>query len=271
VLVEEMAHILRAESAGSALCSSVLFEPVPSERGVFTPEEMESSLRKATVVPEPYAPPASLVCVEQTHNFGGGAIWPIRQLKAIRARSRFLGLKVHMDGARLLNAVIASGVSAAEFASCSDSVWLDFTKGLGAPLGAVLAGDRDFIVQARRYKQVFGGAMRQAGIAAAGCLYALEYNVERLAEDHANAKLLARGLAKINGVNVRSTEPETNMVFFDAFGAGLTNSQVVQSAEQQGISMGIVGQEIRLVTHIDVSTEDIDETIAFVAELVASA
>ena len=139
-----------------------------------------------------------------------------------------------MDGARLLNASVASDVPAATFAAEVDSVWIDFTKGLGAPIGAVLAGSRDFVSVARRYKQLFGGAMRQAGVAAAGCLYAFDHHVERLAEDHEHARLLARGLAGIDGIALRTAEPETHMIFFDVGGLGLSNREFVDRLAASG-------------------------------------
>ena len=157
--------------------------------------------------------PPRLLCVEQTHNIGGGSVWDIDQLHAVCQTAKEHGLATHMDGARLMNAVVASGVSAKDQAKYADSVWIDFTKGLGAPLGAVLAGSADFIEEARRYKHMFGGAMRQAGMMAAGCIYALENNIERLQEDHDNAKLLAEGLSTIDGITVESPI-DTNMVFF---------------------------------------------------------
>jgi threonine aldolase len=186
-------------------------------------------------------------------------------LQALSAAARADGLALHMDGARLLNACVATATSAADFAATVDSLWIDFTKGLGAPIGAVLAGSRAFIAEARRYKHVFGGAMRQAGIAAAGCLYALDHHVERLAEDHDNARRLASGLVQIDGIRVRTPCPETNMVFFDPSGMGLTNDAFLAKLLERGVRMGQVRGEIRAVTHLDVSRKDIESTLAAVA------
>src|SRR5688572_1506430 len=204
IVAESMAHIIRAESAGAALISGVLVEPIATERGVFTAAQLRDAVRRVQTLPTPYAPPVRLVCVEQTHNFGGGAVWGVDELRAVSQAARESGLAVHMDGARLLNATIATGVSASTFAAMVDSVWIDFTKGLGAPIGAVLAGTAEFIAEARRYKHMFGGAMRQAGIAAAGCLHALDHHIDRLEEDHARARRLAEGLAAIPGIHVRT-------------------------------------------------------------------
>ena len=166
-----------------------------------------------------------------------------------------------MDGARLMNAVVASKTSAKEFSACVDSVWIDFTKSLGAPMGAVLTGTEVFITAARRYKHLFGGALRQAGIVAAGCLYALDHNIERLQEDHDNAQRLAKGLGEIEGVNLRTEKPESNMVFFDVSGLGIDNKTFLTLLKEREVAMGEIGGVIRAVTHLDVSRNDIEMTI----------
>ena len=269
LIAEWMAHVIRAESGGAALCAGVLVEPIRTAHGIFTPAELTAAIDRAAAVPVPYGQPVGLVCVEQTHNFGGGAVWPADALRAVAACARERGVPVHMDGARLLNACAASGVSAAAFAAAVDSLWIDFTKGLGAPIGAVLAGTKRFIAEARRYKQMFGGAMRQAGIAAAGCLYALDHHVDRLAEDHEHARLLAHGLAAIDGVRVRTPEPETNMVFFDVEGLGLGNEQFLSRLARQGVRMGAAAGAIRAVTHLDVPRAGIEAALAAVRRLQA--
>ena len=270
LIADGMAHVIRAESGGAALCSGVLVEPIRTARGVFTPGELAAAMDRVTAVPVPYGQPVGVVCVEQTHNFGGGAVWPLDALQAVAACARDRGVPVHMDGARLLNACAASGVAAAAFAAAVDSVWIDFTKGLGAPIGAVLAGTSGFIAAARRYKQLFGGAMRQAGIAAAGCLYALHHHVDRLAEDHAHARLLAAGLAATDGIHVRTPAPETNMVFFDVGGLGIDNREFLSRLEAQGIRMSAAGDAIRAVTHLDVSREDVESAIEAVRRVQAA-
>ena len=261
LIADGMAHVIRAESGGAALCSGVLIEPIRTARGIFTPAELEAAMDRVTAVPVPYGQPVGIVCVEQTHNFGGGAVWPLDALQAVSACARERSVPVHMDGARLLNACAASGVAAAGFAAPVDSLWIDFTKGLGAPIGAVLAGTQAFIAEARRYKQLFGGAMRQAGIAAAGCLYALDHHVERLAEDHEHARLLAAGLAATDGIEVRTPRPETNMVFFDVQGLGIGNTEFLSRLVARGVRMGAAGGAIRAVTHLDVSRMDIETAI----------
>ena len=172
-------------------------------------------------------------------------------------------LALHLDGARLMNAVVASGVSAAQYAAPFDSVCLCLSKGLGAPVGSVLAGSHDFMREARRYKHLFGGAMRQAGIIAAAGVYALDHHVERLAEDHANAQLLAEGLAVIRGIALRPEEVETNIVFFDLTPeAKMTVQDLMDCLQQDGIRMGALGRtRVRAVTHLDVSRQDIEITL----------
>jgi threonine aldolase len=177
-------------------------------------------------------------------------------------------LAVHLDGARLLNAATASGTHAAEFAACVDSAWLDFTKGLGAPLGAVLAGSADFIATARRYKHAFGGAMRQAGIAAAGCLHALDHHLDGLADDHRRARTLAKGLAGVAGVRVANPVPESNIVLFQV--AGLEAAACVAACRTRGLGLSAVGPRLRAVTHLDVDDAAIDRAVEVVAEVAAA-
>ena len=270
IVADWMSHVIRAESAGVAVSSGVLIEPIATERGIFTPNELDAALGRIATTPSPYSPPPRLVCVEQTHNFGGGAAWSLAELQAVSERARAHGLAMHMDGARLFNAAIAKGVAASAFVATVDSVWIDFTKGLGAPIGAVLAGSKAFIAEARRQKHIFAGAMRQAGIAAAGCLHALDHHVERLAEDHANALKLAAGLCEISGVKVRTPVPETNMVFFSAAGMGISNRDLISAMAERGVRLGEVRGEIRAVLHLDVSTADVDTTIGAVREIARS-
>ena len=168
----------------------------------------------------------------------------------------------HMDGARLMNACVASGVSAKAYTASFDSAWLDFTKGLGAPFGAVLAGSKTFIDEAWRWKQRLGGSMRQAGICAAACLYALDHHVDRLAEDHANAKALARGLRQMPGVEVE--EPDTNLVYFDPAGAGVPAAELAKRLQREGVLVSLLGGRVRACTHLDVTAPMIEEALALI-------
>ncbi len=257
IVADGMAHIVRAESAGVASGAGVLIEPIATERGVFTASQLREAVERLRTPARPHGPMVRLVCVEQTHNFGGGAVWSATELGAVADASRDLGIAVHMDGARLLNASAASGVDPRVFASSADSVWIDFTKGLGAPIGAALAGTAHFIAEARRYKHMFGGAMRQAGIAAAACLYALEHHIDRLKEDHALARRLADGLGRIPGIAVRTPRPETNIVFFEIVSPWLSNAAFLDEMLNAGVRMGLMRNQIRAVTHLDVSAADI--------------
>ncbi|MBU7584060.1 MAG: threonine aldolase family protein [Nostoc sp. TH1S01] len=270
VLVEQMAHIIRAESGGAAMTSGVLMEAVASEKGIFTVDAVAQALARVATAPYLYSANPRLLCVEQTHNFGGGSVWQLDELRAVCDFSRQKGLATHMDGARLLNAVIASQTPAKDFAACVDSVWIDFTKGLGAPIGAVLAGTKEFISEARRYKHIFGGAMRQAGIVAAGCLYALDHHVERLQEDHDNATYLAQKLNEITGITLLNAKPETNIVFFDVSGLGLEKAKFLTLLQERGVKMGAVGNSIRAVTHLDVSRANIDVAINAIYQIAKS-
>lgn len=267
VIADSMSHIVRAESAGVAFSSGLMVEPIESTRGVFSPDDLSAAIARVRTVPSPYGAPPRLVCVEQTHNFAGGTVWALADLCALASRAREAQLAVHMDGARLLNACIAADVPAARFAAEVDSVWIDFTKGLGAPIGAVLAGSRDFIAEARRYKHIFGAAMRQAGIAAAACLYALDHHVERLAVDHEHARLLAKGLAEIEGLHVRTPVPESNMVFFEPAGLGIGNQAFLRSLDGYGIRMSEVRGAIRAVLHLDVPREGVAAALSAIRKI----
>jgi threonine aldolase len=246
ILAHSTSHILTSEGgAGTALAGASVF-PLPGDSGLFDAAALTAAIRPRSR----YAPPQTLMEVEQTANLGGGAVWPVEQLDAVAAVAHAHGMATHMDGARLMNAVVASGRSAAEHAAGYDTVWLDFTKGLGAPLGAVLAGSEAFIGAAWRWKQRLGGSMRQAGICAAACLYALDHNVDRLADDHANARRLAAGLAQIPGISV--TPPATNLVFFEVAGTGMDADTFADRALAQGLMVSVMGTRVRACTHLDV-------------------
>jgi threonine aldolase len=206
--------------------------------------------------------------VEQTANKGGGACWSVAELTSVAEVAHAHGMPVHVDGARLMNAAVALRVAASDMVADCDTVWLDFTKGLGAPLGAVLAGTKDFIGAAWRWKQRLGGAMRQGGMNAAACIYALQHNIDRLAEDHANAAALARGMAQIQGIKVEP--PETNLVFFDTSEAGLTAAEFAARLRPLGVAVSVSGPfRARACTHLDVDAVQIDEALAIMREVVA--
>jgi threonine aldolase len=266
ILVDRQGHVLRMETGGAALASGVIIEPLPSEYGQFTPQAVRDALWPRSN----YSPPATLLCVEQTHNFGGGSVWTLEELTAVSEAARENGLAVHMDGARLMNAVVASGTPAAAFSAVCDSVWLDFTKGLGAPIGAVLAGPADFIERARRYKHLFGGAMRQAGIAAAGCIYALDHHIERLAGDHDNMQRLAAGLRQIPGLRVPD-RVDTNILFFESTASEMDAAAFEGGMRERGVLLVRLGERLRMVTHLDVDREDIEQAVAAAGEVMSQA
>jgi threonine aldolase len=261
VLVERQAHLARAEAGGSALASGVQLEVVDGDRGVFGPEAVVA----AHAEPSNYWPQLGLVSLEQTHNFAGGTVWPLDVYEAVAAAAHARDVPVHVDGARLMNAVVASGVAAPRWGSVVDSVWIDFTKGLGAPFGAVLAGSHAFIERAWRFKHRFGGAMRQAGMMAAGCLYALDHNIERLADDHANLVRLHEGLVAL-GLDV--TPPATNILFIDPRPIGREAPELQATMMNRGVRLSVVHGRLRAITHLDVDAGGIERALeAFAAEL----
>jgi threonine aldolase len=258
MLAHRTAHPIHFESGGPAALAGVNVRPLDGERGIYGAEAAEAGVRPPA---NRHAPRSRLLWVEQTSNLGGGSVWPLATIKAVTEVARRHSLATHLDGARLLNAVVASGISAKEYASPFDSAWIDFTKGLGAPVGAALAGSRAFIDEVWRLKQQMGGAMRQAGIIAAGGVYALRHNVERLAEDHANARRLAEALAPLPGVVLDPTSVETNIVIFELTGA-LDAAGLVERLLAHGVRMGAMGpRTVRAVTHLDVSRDQTDRAI----------
>jgi threonine aldolase len=259
MIAHRTAHPIHYESGGPAALAGVNVRAIDGPRGQYSAATAEEAVRAPGVR---YFPISRLLWVEQTANLGGGSVWPLREIEAVTAVARRHGLATHMDGARLMNAVVASGVAARDFAAPFDSVWIDFTKGLGAPVGAAIAGSREFITQSWRLKQQMGGAMRQAGIIAAGGLFALRHHVKRLADDHANARRLAEGLARLPGVKLDPASVETNLVFFDLTGE-LDAPTVVERLLALGIRMGAMSaRTIRAVTHLDVTAAHVEQALA---------
>ncbi len=264
VLAHQQAHIITSEGGAASALTGALLTGLPGARGQFDADTLRAAFRAKTR----YAPPQTLVEVEQTANLGGGSVWPQAKLDAVLEAAHEAGMATHMDGARLMNAVVATGIPAHEMVAQCDTVWLDFTKGLGAPLGAVLCGTHEFIGHAWRWKQRFGGSMRQAGICAAACIFSLDHNVDRLADDHANARVLASGLAQIDGLMVE--EPETNLVFFDTTALGITAAELARRARLHGVSFGAMGiNRARACTHLDVDRAGIDEALVVIRQIVA--
>jgi threonine aldolase len=257
ILLGRETHPLRFEGGGPAALSGAVMTVVEGDAGMFTPEALDASIREHPAG-DRYAPRPRLVCVEQPTNMGGGRVWPLDQVEAIVEVARSHGLRTHLDGARLMNAVVASGIDAAAWAGRFDSAWVDFTKGLGAPVGACLAGPAKLISEAWRWKQMLGGAMRQSGIIAAAGLYALDHHVDRLADDHARARRLAEGLADLPGVELDAATVETNILVFavpdaPAFCDALARADV--------LVIPLDARRVRAVTHLDVDDAGIDRAL----------
>ena len=257
LILDRSAHPIIAEAGGPASNAQLMINAIDGEGGIFGGEQLAAAIRPGSR----YLPRSRVVSVEQTTNMGGGRVWPLERVREVLGVAREHGLRAHMDGARLMNAVVASGTSAADFAGGFDTAWLDFTKGLGAPVGAVLAGSTELMTEAWRWKQQMGGAFRQSGIVAAGCLHALDHHVERLAEDHENARVLADGLSEL-GCEVIA--PETNIVVFDA-PDGFVHGMAERGVELSGTPDG----RVRAVTHLDVDRAGVESALEAARALLA--
>jgi threonine aldolase len=252
ILVDGNAHIYYYETGAPAALAGVMSRCLPGVCGVFTAEDVEAALRP----PDQHFAPTKLVCVENTHNRGGGNVWPMERIREIVEVSRRHALRLHLDGARLWNAAVATGIPERDYAELFDSVSVCFSKGLGAPVGSALCGSREFIQRARRFRKMFGGGMRQAGIVAAGALYALEHHRARLAEDHANARTLAEGLSRMPGLELDPATVRTNMVLFRV--RTLSAATLTDALDQAGVRVLAVGRDtIRAVTNLMLSSQDI--------------
>jgi threonine aldolase len=259
ILLHETAHPLLYEAGGPAALVGAVMRPLPGARGMFSADQVRQAVRPRVH----YMPRTRALSVEQTANIVGGVVWPLAQIEDVCAAGHAAGLACHMDGARLMNAVVASGTPARAFAQPFDSVWLDLTKGLGAPVGAVLAGSKAFIEAAWVFKQRLGGAMRQAGIIAAAGLYALEHHVGRLAEDHERARRLAAGLAQLPGVAVDADRVDTNIVVFDVRGTGMAGEEFGRRAERSGVRFSVLGPTlVRAVFHLDVPADGVERALS---------
>jgi threonine aldolase len=268
ILVDRRAHIVNSEAGAAAALAGAAVRTLDGDNGVFTADQLEQAIREN----ERHAPKSRLVAIEQTVNFGMGKIWPLAAVRAVAEVARRHGLAIHMDGARLLNAVVATGVPARDFAAPCDSVWLDLSKGLGCPIGGVLAGPAAFIKEAWNWKYRLGGAMRQAGVLAAAGLYALEHHVDRLAEDHANAQLFAARIAEAPGVALLAPRVDTNIVIFDVAGTGLSAAAFANALGARGVRIGAAGRtSLRAVTHLDVDRAQVEEAAAHVCAVARAA
>jgi threonine aldolase len=261
VILDRTSHPVSYEAGGPAAISGAMLRVLDGDGGIFTAGQVEEAIRPAG---DRYGPRSRLVSVEQTTNIGGGRVWPVESVREVLDVARTHDMRAHLDGARLMNAVVASGRPATDFAGGFDTAWIDLTKGLGAPVGAVLAASRELIDEAWRYKQMIGGAMRQAGILAAAGMYALDHHVDRLAEDHSNARRLADALAELPGVDIEPERVETNIVVFGVPDAFALSGELYE----RGVQLAPLGpQRLRAVTHLDVGPADVDRAISVFRQL----
>ncbi|UCE19502.1 MAG: low-specificity L-threonine aldolase [Gemmatimonadota bacterium] len=263
VIIEKNGHTFNYESGSVCAAAGIQLHPQQGERGVLDAAQIEAAIRP----PDHHFPPTRLIVLENTHNRGGGTVYPIEKIGEIRELALSRGIQMHLDGARLWNACVASGRRPSEYARYFDSLMMCFSKGLGAPIGSVVVGSKDYIEVAHRYRKLYGGGMRQVGVIAAAAQYALDHNVDRLAEDHDHAKMLAQALAGCPGVALNPDLVETNIIIFDVSSSGRSGPDIVQDFREQGVLMLATGPaSIRAVTHLDVSKENIEKAIEVVQQ-----
>jgi len=261
IVMEENSHTYFYESGGPAALSGVMCQLIRGERGLFTPDQLTAKLRPTNI----HFPTTKLLVLENTHNRGGGKVWPIDQLESVIKTARDAGLRTHLDGARLWNASAATGIPEKDYAQYFDTISVCFSKGLGAPVGSALAGSTEMIDRARRLRKMFGGAMRQAGIIAAGALFALENNRPQLKTDYENAKLLAQGLTGLKGIDVDPSTVETNILFFNTTAPA---DELIEKMNQKGILMLALGaNSVRAVTNLMVTKKMTEQAIAAIKEI----
>ena len=264
IILEATAHLYFFEAGAPAALSGVTCRLIEGRCGIFSAEQVQAALRPRNI----HFPVTKLLCVENTHNSGGGTVWPMETLVQVTRTARQAGLKTHLDGARLWNAAVASGYSEAECAQHFDSISVCFSKGLGAPVGSALVGSEEFIQRARRFRKMFGGGMRQSGIIAAGALYALQNHRQRLAEDHSNAKRLAKRLAHLPGIQIDPAAVETNIVFFRL--TSMTAAELTAKLKERNVLLSPFGSHvIRAVTHLEIASEQIDAALEVFGEILA--
>jgi threonine aldolase len=263
VIIEERSHMFNMEMAGMAVISGALARPISCRDGIMDWESIEAAIRPRSS----YFAQTGLVAIENTHNHAGGTVTSFEQMQEIAERAHGKGLPVHLDGARIFNAAVVLKRDVAEIAALFDSVMFCLSKGLGAPVGSMIAGSREFIDRAVPVRRMLGGGMRQVGVIAAAGLVALEKMTTRLEEDHANAQWLARGLAEVRGVNIDPERAQTNILVFDIAGTGQTTAEFSARLKQRGVlADGINAREMRMVTHKDVSRRDCEVALGATRE-----
>ena len=267
LICERYAHIVNYEVASAAVFSGLQTNMIDGSRGVIVREQIEPLLRMRSL----HTPGTRLICIENTHNRAGGTIFPLYEMRKLRELADERNIRIHLDGARLWNAHVAENISLADYAKCADSVLVCFSKGLGAPIGSCVAGSKKFIEEARRVRKMLGGGMRQVGIIAAAAIYAIENNIERLAEDHSNARFMAEQLSGINGITIDLDTVHTNIVIFDVNRTGLTAPEVTEKWSGKGIlSLPISDAKIRIVTHLGISLDDCKDAVRAFEEAVGT-
>jgi threonine aldolase len=258
LIMEATSHPYNFEGGAIAAISGVQVYCLQGVRGILDSSQIEAAIRPA----DHHYAVTRLVCMENTHNRGGGSIYPLKNMQEIFRLAKAKGLSVHLDGARLWNAAVATGVKPKEYAQWADSVSVCISKGLGCPVGSLVAGSREFVDRIHRFRKMVGGGMRQAGILAAAGIYALDHHVDRLKEDHESARRLALGLKEIKGTTVNPDHVETNIIIFGVAGTGMTSPAVRDAMKNEGVLMNALGNDhIRLVTHLDVTRKDIDKAL----------
>jgi threonine aldolase len=265
VIVESTSHIVRYEQGAASALGGVQLHWATGQRGLLTAEQIEAAIRPR----DPYTIPTALICLENTHNSGGGAVYPLRIIEQIRSVAECRKIPMHLDGARLFNAVVATGTPAHEYARHFETVTVCLSKGLGAPAGSLIAtNDSSLLDRLRRFRRMYGGAMRQAGILAAAGLYALTHHIERLKQDHDHAKALARLLRAISSVTINPDEVETNILFFDLRDPKQSAADVVSALKREGLLLNAVSRaRLRAVTHLDIASQDIEQAGAILTRV----
>ncbi len=266
VIIEATSHLYNFEGGAGGALSGVQFYCLKGMRGILDASQIEEGIRPL----DHHFAVTRLICLENTHNRGGGSIYPLNKMVEIYRLAKSKGFLVHLDGARLWNASVATGIPPREYAQCADSVSTCLSKGLGAPIGSLVSGSKTFIDRVHRFRKMFGGGMRQVGIIAAAGIYALDHHMERLEEDHRNAKRLAFGLKGLKGVTINPEEVETNIILFNIADTGMTAPQMAEAMKKNGVLIHPVGKtQIRLVTNLDVSSQDIDVALKAFEKLLA--
>ncbi len=264
IIVEEGSHIVVYETAAPSLLAGVQIKSLPGKKGMLDVADIKSAKRPSAY----YMPRTSLICLENTHGSSGGSVLPLEGIKAIREYSLKENIPIHLDGARLWNASVASGISVGEYAKYFDSVSVCFSKGLSAPVGSMIVGSKSFIENARRYRKIFGGGMRQAGILAAAALYAVEHNINRLADDHRNAKMFVSELISLSKLKVNLSNIQTNMIFIEIIDSKLTQAGVLSLLREHGVLLTPERHsEIRAVMHLDVSESEVLQAASIIKKL----